>query len=154
MRRPLALLALALAACHESSTHQPAHPPARQQVDRAKAMAITSDDRVTVLAPLGATAEGAVAISPADHRIAIAAGIREPATGTFFVDVFRSNDGGVTWTAPKPLPLTTTSGRALIGHYDPALAFDRTGTAYLVVMGKLGEILATVVLFKSTDNGA
>ena len=150
MRTSVAVLILTLVACER---HPLFHPPARGKVGVATTMAITGSENVTVLAPDGATAEGAIAISPVDARIAIAAGIREGGKHPI-VDTFRSSDGGVTWTARQPLPLAATSGRTFVGHFDPVLAMDPTGIAYLVVIAKETNTIWTTVVYRSTDNGA
>ncbi|HEX8154763.1 MAG TPA: sialidase family protein [Thermoanaerobaculia bacterium] len=150
IRTGLAVLVLTLVACDQPALF---HPPVRAKAGVAKTMAITSGEHVTVLAPDGATAEGAIAISPVDARIAIAAGIPEGGKHPI-VDTFHSTDGGVTWTAPRPLPLLATSGRTFVGHFDPVLAMDRTGIADLVAIAKETNTIWTTVVYRSTDDGA
>lgn len=111
----------------------------------------TNAPNVSLLAPGGATVEGAVAIAPNNSFLAVAAGIRT-SSGVTVVDTFRSHDGGTTWIANGPLPLTAGSV-TLTKQWDPVLAFDRTGTAFLTVVGETTTGLWTIVVYRSTDGG-
>lgn len=150
MFRSLALL-LSVSLFMTCAGYRAHNPPPMSRSPRLPAQ--LQSERVVDLTPQGGTAEGAVAISPVDARLVIAAGIRRVSTSSQFVDVFRSSDGGRTWTSGQPLPLIA-SGRALVGHFDPVLAFDRSGTTYIAVMGMVSEFLWTVVVYRSTDGGA
>lgn len=70
------------------------------------------------------------------------------------VDTFRSADGGQSWTKNGALPAVDPR---LVLQWDPVLAFDRTGTAYLAIVGALDSsslVGWTVLFYRSTDNGA
>lgn len=152
MPRPilaLLVLSLALSGCREDKEVAMHEPPRDRSFAKTSPHALETFGNVTVLAKEGKTAEGAIAISPADPRIVIAAGIHESTR----VDVFLSRDGGHTWRDAQPLPLTIP-GRVLTGHFDPVLAFDRNGVAYLGVVGVISVSNTTTVLYRSTDGGA
>jgi hypothetical protein len=96
--------------------------------------------------------EGAVAISPADPRIVIAAAIAGTSTSNAEVRMFRSADGGASWTSMGPL-VKELEGRPLLATWDPVLAFDRGGRAYLAVVAAPSEMRWTIAVFRSTDGG-
>lgn len=96
--------------------------------------------------------EGAIAVSPADPRVILAAAIAGEGVSRGDVLLFRSTDAGRTWTAmgalPKQLP-----GLQIIGHWDPVLAFDRGGRAYIAVVASASSQRWAIALYRSTDRG-
>ncbi|HEY0372960.1 MAG TPA: hypothetical protein VGD79_13225 [Thermoanaerobaculia bacterium] len=111
-------------------------------------------DSVTLLAPDGLVREGAVGISPVDARIAVVAGILNVPNAPAKVLVWRTTDGGVTWTRTADLPLQI-GGDSFTGHYDPAIAFDATGRAFLTTVGTTpARAQTSIVVFRSNDGGA
>jgi hypothetical protein len=96
--------------------------------------------------------EGALAISPTNPRVVLAAAIGGTGAPRADVHTFRSTDGGVTWSSTGILPkqLGTT---AVIGHWDPVLAFDRTGRAFLTVVAAVGEAQWRIAVYRSHDDG-
>ena len=147
MRR-IAIVFCLLAACHHPD-YEPHRPPVEGTL--APASDLLTAGNVTVLATTPPTREGAVAISPLNPRVVIAAAI-EGSTENPTVSVFRSSDGGVTWRKSDPLPMNVGT-RALVGLWDPVLAFDRTGTAYLAVVGSVNIQTWTFIVYRSTDGG-
>lgn len=97
--------------------------------------------------------EGAAAISPVNPRIVLAAAIGGTGAPRSEVHTFRSTDGGSAWTAMGMLPkqLGTSS---VIGHWDPVLAWDRTGRAYITVVAAVGEQQWRIAVYRSNDDGA
>jgi hypothetical protein len=93
-----------------------------------------------------------VAISPVDPHIVLAAAIGGTSAPRTDVHLFRSTDGGVTWSALGPL-VKELAGQPVIGHWDPVLAFDRTGRAFITVVAALGETRWTIALYRSDDQG-
>ena len=96
--------------------------------------------------------EGAVAISPVDPRIVLAAAIGGISAPRADIHMFRSTDGGVTWS-PLGHLVKELAGRPVIGHWDPVLAFDRNGRAFITVVAALGETRWTIAVYRSDDNG-
>jgi hypothetical protein len=96
--------------------------------------------------------EGAVAISPVDPHIVLAAAIGGISAPQADVHMFRSTDGGQTWSALGPL-VKQLAGRSVIGHWDPVLAFDRSGRAFIAVVAALEELRWTIAVYRSDDNG-
>jgi hypothetical protein len=96
--------------------------------------------------------EGAVAVSPLDQRVMIAAAIGGMGAPRADVHIFRSTDGGQRWTALGPLA-KSLGNRTVIGHWDPVLAFDRAGRAYLAVVAATADLNWTIAVYRSLDNG-
>lgn len=149
MRFPVLLfsLVLTLAACDGQRAFAP--PPAAARVERASIAA--TRENVAVLAPQGNVFEGSISIAP-DGQNVIAAGIQIVERSQPKIVTFRSADGGVTWSAPELLPLTLPN-RTLGGHFDPVVAHDRTGIAYLAVVGNTLVGHTTIAVYRSTDDG-
>lgn len=156
MRRFLLLLAVTLttlaSACRTALPFEPHHPPDR--LWRGGSAELIAGERVTVLAPEGRVREGAVAISPVNVRVAVIAGILNVPQQPAKVLVWRTRDGGATWTRSADVPLEV-AGMTLTGHFDPVLAFDATGVAFLAAVGTTSTRLVTSInVFRSADGGA
>jgi len=105
---------------------------------------------VTVLAPAGSVNEGAVAVSPVNPRICVAAGIHFRTSG-LTVETFHTADAGATWIANGAVPVVGAFTR----QWDPVLVFDRSGAAYLTTVGATADDhLWTILVYRSTDGGA
>jgi len=96
--------------------------------------------------------EGALAISPVNPRIVLAAAIGGTSAPRADVHVFRSSDGGSTWSPLGMLPkqLGTTQ---LVGHWDPAFAYDRAGRAYITAVAAVGDDRWRIAVYRSDDDG-
>ena len=97
--------------------------------------------------------EGAVAISPVNPRVVLAAAIGGVAAPTSEVFVFRSMDSGATWSPLGSLPKQLGSV-TLVGHWDPVLAFDRAGRAYITVVAGVSMERWRIAVYRSDDNGS
>jgi BNR repeat-like domain len=95
--------------------------------------------------------EAAVAVSPRDPRVVLAAAINTQNTSASDIPVFRSMDGGQTWSSLGKLP-RQLPGRTVGSMWDPVLAFDRDGRAYLAVVAA-SEPRWMIAVYRSTDNG-
>jgi hypothetical protein len=151
----LTLTAAAIAAssrCRDAASWQLHRPPER--IASGIAANQIAGVGVTVLAPAGLVREGAVAISPRNARVAVVAGILNRPGSPALVLVWRTTDGGLTWTRAAELPLEI-GGAIFTGHYDPAIAFDATGRAFLTAVGTTPVRANTSILvFRSNDGGA
>jgi hypothetical protein len=110
-------------------------------------------DSVHVISTSPRLGEGAVAISPVNPQIVLAAAIGGRDFQDADVHVFRSTDGGRTWS-PLGTVAKTLNGVEYSGVWDPVLAFDSLGRVYLgVVMGK-GFDSWRIAVHRSDDNGS
>lgn len=142
----------AMVSCRGTSAFRPHHPPDRI-ASRIAANEIAGPT-VTVLAPDGLVREGAVAISPVNPRVGAVAGILNRRGSPALVMVWRTRDGGSTWTRSADLPLEI-GGAAFTGHFDPAIAFDATGRAFLAAVGTTpARGVTSILVFRSNDGGA
>ena len=96
--------------------------------------------------------EGAVAISPVQPQIVLAAAIGGMPAPLAEVHTFRSTDSGQTWTALGMLPKQLGS-TPLVGHWDPVLAYDRTGRAFLAVVAAENAGRWRIAVYRSDDHG-
>ena len=96
--------------------------------------------------------EGALAISPANPRIVLAAAIGGTSAPRADVHMFRSNDGGTTWTPLGMLP-KQLGATELIGHWDPVFAFDRAGRAYITAVAAISAERWRIGVYRSDDDG-
>jgi hypothetical protein len=146
------LVVAGMTGCRKVTPYQPHHPPDREW--RGIATDVITGSGVTVLAPAGLVREGAVGISPVNARVAVAAGILNERGAPARILVWRTSDGGVTWARAAELPLEI-DGVAFTGHYDPAIAFDATGRAFLAAVATTStRAITSIVVFRSTDGGA
>ncbi len=100
---------------------------------------IGGERRIT--SPAGA-AESAVAINPVNSNLVIA-GTNGPGSGQ---KMWRSSDGGVTWTGPISLAGTCC---------DPAVGWSPDGTVgYMMALSTVVGSGTNVFFYRSTDNGA
>src|SRR5436305_1293802 len=116
------------------------------------------DANITIVAQGGNSWETSIAISPADPRVMVYAVI--DSTDQARVTLYRSRDGGVTWSAPQPAPLTA-GGRTFPRSADPVLAAGRDGTFYLAQLllvapkGATPAFQGSVIgVSRSADGGA
>jgi hypothetical protein len=97
------------------------------------------EKRITT--PAGA-AESAVAVNPVNTNLVIA-GTNGPGSGQ---KMWRSSDGGVTWTGPISLAGTCC---------DPAVGWSPDGTVgYMMALSSVVGSGTNVFFYRSTDNGA
>lgn len=171
-RPPKLAAALLLAGCASMAGCAPrpqapagttaAHYPPDPSPSRAAA-AQADGEFVSVLAKEGEDVkEATVVVSPADPKVVVAGGIRR------FADrpnesrcvVYRSQDGGVTWSAAQFIPLPD-SGMAYLSSGDPVLGADRAGVFYYAILmarwvttgGGRRLVRSGVAVSRSTDNG-
>jgi hypothetical protein len=91
--------------------------------------------------------EPAIAVDPSNQKRLVMAGIDVDANR---IGYSRSTDGGATWTSFKILNIT---GYEV--SFDPAVAFDRAGTAYIVGLARttIDAINNALFLARSADGG-
>lgn len=116
------------------------------------------DANVTIVARGGNSWETAIAVSPVDPRVMVYAVI--DSTDQARVTLYRSTDGGVTWSDPRPAPLTAGS-RTFPRSVDPVLVAASDGTFYLAELFLVAAKGATpafqgsvIGVTRSTDGGA
>src|SRR5262249_27887963 len=101
----------------------------------------------------GVEAETSIALTPSTPQtLAPAAtpadsGQAPPAVAAYF-----SRDGGRTWGASSPLPLTL-AGISFSASGDPGVAFDSRGNAYVSYVSSEVQPVWAVAVAKSTDGG-
>ena len=147
-----AVLLLTLSSCSSRPGGPLGAPPLEVDEGRTSSLSATPVG-YTVVAPAGKVWETTIAISPANPNIAVAAGMRR-ARPIFRVQPYWSEDGGRTWQ-PSERPSLVSSKATYDGQGDPVVAFDRTGTAYLVTLVKVGTEYerSGIMLWRSTDGG-
>jgi hypothetical protein len=154
---PIAVAMLTAVAVLTSCTTTAPPRIADARVDGARTNATPRQDwSVPVLAEEGATWEATVAVSPADPRNAVAAGMRSLGRGIYIVESYWTSDGGATWQKSAPLGLETDKN-TYARHGDPVLAIGRTGIVYLMTLtgypGSYPLFRSAVVLYRSFDGG-
>jgi hypothetical protein len=96
-----------------------------------------------------------IAVNPTNPLNIVGFSHRIPPNGTITLDVYRSTDGGATWSTTQ---ITNANDGALGtgttgNRYDPALAFDANGVLY-IVYGYRGTTPDRLIAATSTDGGA
>jgi len=116
------------------------------------------DANVSIVAKGGNSWETSIAISPVDPRVMVLAVI--DISGQARVTLYRSADGGVTWSDPQPAPLTA-GAKPFPRSVDPVLAADSDGTFYLAQLllvapkGATPAFQGSVIgVSRSADGGA
>ncbi|WP_225731113.1 MULTISPECIES: sialidase family protein [unclassified Nocardia] len=97
--------------------------------------------------------ESALAVNPQDANNMVGSSKRftDPATYAFALSTYNTFDGGSTWTESMPAVPSDWAGTS-----DPAVAFDRSGNAYLLALpfgpGANAPLIG-IAIYRSTDSG-
>jgi hypothetical protein len=156
------LAALLLSACAQQRVAPMLGAPPGEEESRPIASATAlPPEGYAIAATNGWVYETTIAISPANPKVAVAAGMRTPVNSRGgltqkVVETFWTDDGGASWHYSAPLPLTTS--KVTYAHQgDPVVAFDRTGVAYaatLVGYPSPGQYVRSgILMWRSTDGG-
>jgi len=81
---------------------------------------------VSIVAHGGNSWETSVAVSPADPRVMVLGVIDSSSQAR--ISVYRSSDGGVTWSEPQPMTLTASNGLTYIRSADPVVIAEADGS--------------------------
>src|SRR3954447_13272867 len=156
-----AVVQLSLAVLLSCASPQRAHLHQRiepQELERQPAAAppdSSSAPNVSIVAHGGNSWETGLAISPVDPRVMVLAVIDSSSQAR--ISVYRSTDGGVTWSEPQPLALTASNGRTYVRSADPVVIADADGSFYLaeiLIVAAKGSFEGSVIgVSRSTDDG-
>jgi BNR/Asp-box repeat protein len=134
-------------------------PRSRLQVERLEDRAVPSAN-IDISHTSGFDIETNIDLNPVNPQNLVATAIHANFNGFFppFADgAYFSRDGGRTWSASSPLPLSF-QGVDYPTSVDPTVAFDSRGNVYVaydaITIGPSGPIAAALIVAKSTDGGA
>lgn len=113
------------------------------------------DTNVSIVAKNGNVFETSIAISPVNPNVMVFAGI--DISGDARVGIWRSEDGGVTWSDEQLPSLTTSGGTTYNRSLDPVVVAAKDGTFYLAELlepGPKGTLQGSLIgVSRSSDGG-